>query len=438
MRASLVRSALFLVGLGIAGPGSAQLSPGTGRPGERAMPIAEASAAVRACRNPALAGMGDLPADAVGVLAYGLLTPGWAPAECRARDPRAALALLEAYAGDPLRRDAGSLALWRLFELYGERGGDARALRRRDEIRRLLFVRGQLQPTRDDPLLTRAEQERLLSDPANVAFLREWVALLPTDPDPRRRLAEALLIEGSPSYDPVAAAAAIPDEAAVTLRLRLLGALLAEERTFAAALEQLPRLYVRPNELTGEDMLLVEAIVARAAQLFEQGGEPHWTAGARVLGVLAEADLWQARSALQTAIDRGGCCTGMPELPPENRVRPLAVIDEDYPAAASRGQIAGVVHLNAIFGPDGRLLWVDAGPGDPSILRRAAVGLWRRRALRNVQLPAERGRYVRLRGPTIEFRLPRCENGVAQPLPPPDPEAVTITAICRPPALRLD
>jgi hypothetical protein len=411
--------------------GPAQLSPGTGRAGERAMPAAEAAAAIRACGNPSLPATSDLPGDAVGVLAYGLLNPGWAPAECRRRDPQAALALLEAYAGDPLRRDAGHLALSRLSELYGERTADARARARRDDIRRLLWLRGQYEPAADDPLLTRAERDRLLSDPDNVAFLRAWVAQLPSDPDPRRRLAAALLLAGSPSYDPVEAAAVLPDGAPEHLRLLLLQALLAEEGTFGLAVEQLPRLYLQPAALAGEDVLLVEAIVARAVQLFDRGGEPHWTAGARVLAALAEADLWQARSALQSAIDRAGCCTGFAELPSETRARQLTVSDDDYPAAADRARVAGTVRLMAIFGPDGRLLWVDPGPGEPSVLRRAAVGLWRRRVLRDVVLEGHRGQYVRVRGPTVEFRLPRCVDGVAQPLPPADPGVVTMDADCR-------
>jgi hypothetical protein len=408
----------------------AQLSPGTGRAGERAMPAAEARAALRACGNPSLAATGDLPGDAVGVLAYGLLHPGWAPAECRRRDPQAALALLEAYAGDPLRRDAGSLALWRLFELYGEGTIGARARARRDDIRRLLWLRGQHEPAADDPLLTRAERERLLSDPESLAFLRSWVARQPSDPDPRRRLAAALLLAWSPGYDPGEAASILPDEAPLNLRLRLLQALLAEEATFGLALEQLPRLHIQPAALAGEDVLIIEAIVARAVRLFDRGGEPHWTAGARVLAALAEADLWQARSALQSALDRAGCCTGIAGFPPENRVRSLSVSGDDYPAAAARARVAGTVRLMAIFGPDGRLLWVDPGPGEPSVLRRTAVGLWRRRVLRDLVLEGHRGQYVRIRGPTVEFRLPRCDAGVAQPLPPPDPDVITIDGDC--------
>ncbi|HYG30704.1 MAG TPA: hypothetical protein VD887_10880 [Allosphingosinicella sp.] len=429
MHAAILRPALLLACLGMAAQGSAQLSPGTGRAGERTMPAAEARAAIRACGNPNLAAGSDLPADAVGVLAYGLLNPGWAPPTCKRRDPQAALALLEAYAGDPLRRDAGRLALWRLFELYGDRT-DARARTRRDAIRRLLWLRGQYEAAADDKLLTRAERDRLLSDPDAVAFLRQWVALLPSDPDPRRRLAAALLLAGSPSYDPLEAASVLPGGAPERLRLRLLQALLADERTFAAALEQLPRLHIQPYALAGEDVLLIEAIVARAAHLFRQGGEPHWTTGARVLAALAEADLWQARSALQSAVDRAGCCLVTAGFPPELRVRRLSVSDEDYPAAADRARVAGIVQLAAIYGPDGRLLWVDAGPGEPSLLRRAAVALWRRRALRDVELQGHRGHYVRVRGPTVEFRLPRCDMGVAQPLPPPDPDVVTIDARC--------
>lgn len=405
----------------MAAKGSAQLSPGTGRLGERPMPIEEARAALRACRNPALSATSDLPADAVGVLAYGLLHPGWAPAKCARRDPAAALALLEAYAGDPIRRDAGSLALWRLFELYGERK-DERSSRRRDEIRRLLWLRGVIKPAADDPLLTRAEKERLLSDPGNVAFLRQWVAKLPSDPDPRVRLAAALLVEGTPDYDPVEAASVLPREGSLDLQLRLLRALLAEERMFAAALGLLGHLYIHPHSLTGDDVLNIEAIVDRATRLFDKGTEPHWTAGARVLAALAEADLWQARSALQSAIDRGGCCLVMDRFPPETGVRPLVVSDEDYPAIASRTSVSGIVRLEALFGPDGKLLYVDPGPGEPSALRRAAIRLWRQRTLRNVELKGSyRGHYVRIAGPTLEFRLSRCVDGVAQPAPSPDP-----------------
>jgi hypothetical protein len=393
------------------------------------MPIADARAALRACANPSAPAAGDLPADAVGALAWGLLHPGLLPAGCTRRDPQAALALLEAYAGDPLRRDSGSLALWRLFELYGERP-DERSRRRRDEIRRLLWLRGEFEPEADDPLLTSAEQERLLSDAANVAFLRQWVERSPTESARRDRLAAALLVERSASFDPDGAAAIIPDVAPVGLRLRLLRALLAREGSLAAALDQLPRLYIVPTALSGEDVLAVEAIVAHAARLFDRGGEPHRAAGARVLAALAEADLWQARGALQRAIDRAGCCTGMAALPPETGARPLSVTDEDFPAAAIRSQVAGTVQMSAIFGPDGRLLWVDAGPGEPSVLRRAAVGLWRRRVLRNLELPGQRGHYVRIPGPTVQFRLPHCVDGVAQPLPPADPQVITIDAGC--------
>lgn len=397
------------------------------------MPIDDARSAIAACRNPALATIGDLRGDAVGVLAYGLLHPGWLPANCRKRDPKAALALLEAYAGDPLRRDTGSLALSRLLELYAGRK-DERARQRHDEIRRLLWLRGSPDPAADDPLLTRAEKQRLLSRAENVAFLRDWVAKLPSDPDPRRRLTAALLVEGTPHYDPAEAATVIPEGAPPNLRLPLLRALLAEERTFAAALGQVPYLWIEPGTVTGEDMLMIEAIVARAAQLFEKGGEPGWTAGARVLAALAEADFWQARSALGSLINRSGCCLVMRDFPPELRVRPLVVSDDDYPATASRARVSGIVTLEALFGPDGKLLYVDAGGGEPLALKRAAIRMWRRRTLEKVELKGFRGHYVRVGGPTLEFRLARCVGGVAKPVPAPE-DGVLIDRWCPQPVM---
>jgi hypothetical protein len=181
-------------------------------------------------------------------------------------------------------------------------------------------------------------------------------------------------------------------------------------------------------------MLVVEAIVARAAKLFDRRGEPGWTAGARVLAALAEADFWQARSALGSALDRAGCCLVMQDFPPELRVRPMAVSNDDYPAAASRGRVSGTVTLEAVFGPDGKLLYVDAGPGEPLVLKRAAIGMWRRRTLNKVELKGFRGRYVRVAGPTLEFRLARCVNGVAEPTPAPE-AGVLIDTRCPQPVM---
>ena len=84
----------------------------------------------------------------------------------------------------------------------------------------------------------------------------------------------------------------------------------------------------------------------------------------------------------------------------------------------------------AIFGPDGRLVMIDTGPGEITALEYAVARIWRRRWLQTVQLEGHPGRFVRIPGPTVEFRLPDCVNGSAQPLPPSDSAFVTVDGRC--------
>ncbi len=413
-----------------AAQGAAQLSPYPGRPGERPMPVAAARAAIQACGNASLSGVEALSPQDVGLLAYGLQHPGWEPARCVRRDPDAALAMLEAYAGDPIPLDTGSLALARLSDFYRARPADRRAQRRLDDILRILWLRGYHHPTRDDPLFTPAERERLLSDPDNLAFLRFWVAGYEWDGNARNMLARGLLLENSPLHDPVEAASVIHHSAPLNLRLRLLLGLLANARTFGAALEQPPRMTIHHGWITSEDARLIEAVIANAVRLFEQGGEPERTTGARVLAALAEKEVFEAQGALRSLIDRNGCCLVMSGFPLEAGVRPLLMSNDDYPDDLVGSGMSGTVRLEAYFGPDGRLLYIDGGGGEPSSLRRQAIALWRRRSLQDVELRGHRGSYVRIAGPTIIFRMPRCELGVARPMPPPDPDVVTVDGPC--------
>jgi hypothetical protein len=413
----------------LATQGAAQLSTYWGRPGERPMTGAAVRAALEACGNPALMRVEQLTPHDVGVLAYALQHPGREQIRCVRHDADAALAMLEAYAGDPIPFDSGSLALARLAELYRARPSDRRAQRRLSDIRRILWLRGYEHPTPDDPLFTPAERERLLSDTANVALLRRWVTGYEWDHYARDNLASALLLESAPHYDPVEAASFISGNPAGSLRLRLIQALLVDPRTFSLALDQLPQLTIHHGWLTSRDVLLLESIIERATRLFDQGTEPERTTGARMLAGLAERDVMQARGALLSAMDRNGCCLVMQELPADAGVRPLHMSDDHYPRSAARSGMSGRFRLEAFFAPDGKLLYIDGDGGEPSSLRRAAIAGWRR-ALANVELRATPGYYTRVAGPVFEFRMPRCESGVALPMPAPDPEVVTVDGPC--------
>lgn len=395
------------------------------------MPAAQAHAAIEACANPSLPIAGDLAADDVGQLGYGLTNPMAPPAYCRQSDRAAALALLEAYAGDPIRLDTGHLALSRLLDLYTEAPADPRAAARRDEIRRVLWLRGYYSPPPGDPLRTAAEQERLLSDPRNLEFLRAWVARDMTDSAARLRLAQALLVEGSPQFDPVAAASVMPEEWVTSaLRLRLIAALLADRNSFDLAFEQLRFVHRNREPPSPEVAAAMTALLDRAMRLLER--DRTRLAGARILGVLAETGVAEARSRVLAMIEREG---GMLDAAATAReIGPFSVLinGEDYPAAALRALEQGIVRPFAVFGPDGRLVMIDTGPGEITALRDTVARIWRRRWLQRVRLEGHPGRFVRVAGPIVEFRVAGCPGGSAGPLPPPNPAHVTVDGHCIP------
>ena len=393
------------------------------------MPAEAARAAIEACANPSLPIFGDLTADDVGQLGYGLTHPAAPPTYCQRSDRAAAIALLEAYVGDPIRLDTGGLALSRLYDLYTEIPTDPPARARRDEVRRILWLRGFYSPPAGDPLLTAAEQRRLLSDGRNVAFLRDWVARDMQDERARTMLARALLLEGSPYFDPVAAASVLPEGWVTSeLRLRLITALLADRQSFDLAFQQLRFVY-RNREVPSPGVAAAMSVLLdRAGRLLER--DETRLAGARVLGILAETGVTEARGRVLSMIEREG---GMLDAAGSPRViGPFSVLinSEDYPAYALRMLEVGVVRPHAIFGPDGRLVMIDTGPGEMTALRNVVARIWRRRWLQRAQLEGHRRRFVRIAGPIVEFRLPDCVNGTTQPLPPPNPAFVTVDGQC--------
>jgi hypothetical protein len=420
---------LSLLWLVAASQAPAQLSADHGRSGERHMPAEAARAAIQACANPSLPISAALTPNDVGFLGYGLTHPGAPPTYCQRSDRAAAIALLDAYAGDPIRLDTGGAALSRLLDLYAETPVDPRATARRDEIRRVLWLRGLHSPPADDPLLTAAEQRRLLSDSRNVGFLREWVASDMGDSAARMRLAQALLLDGSPQFDPVAAASVMPEEWVNSeLRLRLIAALLLEPRNFDLAFQQMRFVYRNREAPSPQVAAAMRALVGRAGRLLER--DETRLAGARVLGILAESGVIEARSGVLSMIEREGGMLDAAGSPREiGRFADLISAD-DYPAYALRAREAGVVQPYAVFGPDGRLVMIDTGPGEATALESAVARIWRRRWLQRVQLEGHPGRFVRIAGPTVQFRLPDCVNGTAQPLPPPNPAFVTVDGRC--------
>ena len=424
------RAALLpLLTLLAASAASAQLSAYPGRSGERHMPAAQARSAIEACANPSLPIVGNLTAEDVGLLGYGLAHPGAAPAYCRHGDLGAALAFLEAYAGDPIRLDTGAAALSRLVDLYNEIPADPRAMARRDEIRRVQWLRGLYSPPAGDPLLTAAEQRRLLTDPRNLEFLRAWVARDMQDSAARIRLAQALLLEGAPQFDPTEAASILPSESNVgDLRLRLVAELVADRRNFALAFEQLRFVRWNRERLSGAEAVAMNALVDRASRLLER--DDTRLVGARILGILAENAVTEARIRLLAMIERQGGMLDAAGSPREVGPFSSLITADDYPASARRNLEQGVVRPSAIFGPDGELVMIDTGPGELNVLDYAVARIWRRRWLQRVRLEGHPGRFVRLAGPTVLFRLPDCRNGSAQPLPPPNPAYVTVDGEC--------
>jgi hypothetical protein len=112
-------------------------------------------------------------------------------------------------------------------------------------------------------------------------------------------------------------------------------------------------------------------------------------------------------AALAAAVRRanGGRDPAEIEAPPSMK---LALGPDDYPLAALREDVTGLVRLRALIGPDGRVLaFVPASPGQPPLLVEGLRKVYERRGPTRVELPGPRPTpYLWLTLPAVHFNLP--------------------------------
>ena len=84
----------------------------------------------------------------------------------------------------------------------------------------------------------------------------------------------------------------------------------------------------------------------------------------------------------------------------------------DYPLRALREERSGVVRATAVFGPDGKVLFVDVnGSSGHADLDQMVRSILQRRMRRS--WPEHSGRYVRVKLPPIQFRIADCDGNFA-------------------------
>lgn len=85
------------------------------------------------------------------------------------------------------------------------------------------------------------------------------------------------------------------------------------------------------------------------------------------------------------------------------------IVGDDYPARAIREELEGLVEGEIIVSPEGRVIDVTIdrsfAPYFNDLIRKTMA-----RRLRAHNLPQHGEHFIRFRLPTIQFRMPRCEQ----------------------------
>ncbi len=149
------------------------------------------------------------------------------------------------------------------------------------------------------------------------------------------------------------------------------------------------------------------------------------------LGWLIVQGSASARALLDRELARNPPVEGGLLTPNPARPVPLQklVTGDDYPTRALREEIEGVVESTAIISPEGRIVLIEvtSSPND-SMARMVATTLQRRLRRPYAEWP---GRYVRVKLPPVQFRLPECTTDA--PITPAIPGAILIDGACRQP-----
>ena len=158
------------------------------------------------------------------------------------------------------------------------------------------------------------------------------------------------------------------------------------------------------------------AVLEWIAPLFRAGGDPKNDTALPILAKLTSAGSTRAQAMLEQPLKRhGGLVDGGLWTPDPAKPVPLSKVITaiDYPTRALREEREGTFESTAIFGPDGRILVVMVTGTDDPQLRQAVVSLLTRRMRRSY--PQWPGRYVRVKLPTIQFRIKECGGEYLSP-----------------------
>jgi hypothetical protein len=352
--------------------------------------IAELSAA---CRVPATVAR-ELTDEDVVEFASRLAAPkGPFPGPCR-RDPALALRLARAVAESP---SASSAKAYRVLDgIYSYGLGvrpdreQARSYRRRAWLLGMEGLPG--------AFATPAERQAYFAAPENIAWLRARIAA-GASLEERVRLAMALISRRGPGdVEEARRSLRDPALAGFTDARRLLAMTVLEEPAapaqVAAAAATLRPLAASPG--SGPETRPVLLRLGRLQLAQARTPEQNWEA-VQSLAAAAYAGESEAAGAFREALL---AANGGREPEPMNLTAPPPrLVDDDYPAAAIRGGITGVVSLRALVDPRGRIVFTE-GAGEPKVL-----------------VDAVRSTYVRRPGPDLPIGVPRPSPYVWVPLP---------------------
>lgn len=157
------------------------------------------------------------------------------------------------------------------------------------------------------------------------------------------------------------------------------------------------------------------------------GGDLPKAQGLSTLASLAMAGSEAALALIEADIARAGGAVDFGLVGEAQGLRRDFIIARDYPAAARRQELEGVVSARLLIAPNGRPLYGTIITSAGAILDDSVL----RNAIRRVRLKfAEQdGRYHWVQLPDIQFRLAPCTPGA--PVAPLRPDAVLVEAECR-------
>lgn len=324
------------------------------------------------------------------------------PGACR-RDPALALRLARAVAESP---SASSAQAYRVLDAIYRDGLGVRPDRARARsYRRRAWLLGM--EGLPGAFATPAEQQAYFADPENIAWLRARIAA-GASLEERVRLAKALIARRGPGdVDEARRSLRDPALAGFPDARRLLAATVLDEPAapaeIADAAATLRPLAASPGSGPETRPMLLRLGRLQLAQA--RTPEQRWEA-VESLAAAAYAGDPEAAGAFRAALL---AANGGKQPEPVGLIAPRPrLLDDDYPAAAIRMGIAGVVSLRALVDPRGRIVFTEGvDPGEPKVLVDAVRSTYARRPGPDVAVGAPRpSPYVWVAVPKVAFRLP--------------------------------